>query len=98
MTTYKLVFRTRARKAFDRLDKAIRRQFSKKLAERLNNPRVPAHKLRSMPDCYRINLRSAGFRLIYRVEDDRMVVLVIAVASCADDEAYDNALIELSRL
>lgn len=91
MTTYKLVFRTRAQKAFDKLDTAIRRQFAKKLAERLNNPKVPADKLRS---CYRIQLRSAGSRLIYRFEDDRMVVLAIAVASRADDEAYDNASME----
>ena len=32
-----------------------------------------------MPDCYKIKRRSAGARLVYRVHDDRVVVVVIAV-------------------
>ena len=32
-----------------------------------------------MPDCYKIKLRAAGVRLIYRVENDVLVVLVLAI-------------------
>lgn len=32
-----------------------------------------------MPDCYKIKLRAAGYRLVYRVFDERIVVQVVAV-------------------
>ena len=98
LTTYRLVFRKRAQKAFDKLGTAVQRQLAKKLTERLSNSRVSAHALQDMPNCYRIKLRSAGFRLIYRVEDERMVVLVIAVGPRERNEAYDFAINELTRL
>jgi len=44
-----------------------------------------------LPDCYKIKLRKAGYRLIYRVVDDRLVVIVLAVGKRERDEAYDAA-------
>ena len=38
--TYRLLFKTEAKKEWDKLDSAIRTQFKKKLAERLEFPRV----------------------------------------------------------
>ena len=35
--------------------------------------------LSGMSDCYKIKLKAAGYRLVYRVEDDIMYVTVIAV-------------------
>jgi len=32
-----------------------------------------------MQDCYKIKLRSAGYRLVYQVRDGELVVSVIAV-------------------
>ncbi len=32
-----------------------------------------------MSDCYKIKLKAAGYRLVYRVEGDIMYVTVIAV-------------------
>ena len=63
----------------------------KKLTQRLANPPVPAAKLFGLPDCYKIKLRSAGFRLVYRVFDDRIVVQVIAVGKRDKDEVYNDA-------
>ena len=76
---YELDFDHRAKKEFDKLGESIRRRFQKKLAERLVLPRVEADRLADFQDCYKIKLRSDGYRLIYRVEDDVVVVLVIAV-------------------
>ena len=76
---YKLDFDRRAKREFDKLGETIRRRFQKKLAERLLEPRVDADRLSDMPDCYKIKLRSDGYRLIYRVEDDVVVVFVIAI-------------------
>ncbi len=89
---YELEFLPSAQKEWDKLGATVRTQFSKKLAQRLTNPRVPASKLFDMPDCYKIKLRSAGFRLVYRVFDDRIVVQVIAVGKRDHDEIYKDAV------
>ena len=78
-TLHELDFDHRAKKEFDKLGESIRRKFQKKLAERLVLSRVEADRLSDLRDCYKIKLRSDGYRLIYRVEDDVVVVLVIAV-------------------
>jgi mRNA interferase RelE/StbE len=41
-----------------------------------------------MTDCYKIKLRSAGFRLVYQVVDERLVVMVIAVGKRENDLVY----------
>ena len=91
MTTYRLIFKAKARKEWDKLDSSVRAQFQKKLRERLFHPRVVAARLRDLPDCYKIKLRNVGYRLIYRVDDDRVVVIVIAVGKREGDEAYESA-------
>ena len=91
-TNYALEFNLRAKKEFDRLDAAIRLQLAKKLKSRLAEPRVDADKLSGMPDCYKIKLRSSGYRLVYQVFDKRLVVLVIAVGKRENNQAYGAAL------
>ena len=72
------------------LDKAVRMQFSRKLEKLLVNPRIPSMKLSGYRDCYRIKLRKAGFRAIYHVSDQRIVVTVIRVGRRDKDEAYEK--------
>jgi mRNA interferase RelE/StbE len=57
-TIYKVLFRPRAKKRFDRLDTASQRQIAKKLIERCQHPRVPGDALARMADCYKIKLRA----------------------------------------
>jgi mRNA interferase RelE/StbE len=57
----------------------IRELFKKKLSERLEQPRVVSARLQHMPDCDKIKLRTAGYRLIYQVDDKVVVVTVVAV-------------------
>lgn len=91
MTTYKLTFLRDAKKEWDKLAPPLRKQFEKKLRERLDGPRIEAHRLHALPDCYKIKLRSAGYRLVYRVFDDRIVVQVVAIGKREREEAYRNA-------
>lgn len=91
MTTYRLEFLPSASKEWNKLGASIREQFKKKLRERLENPRVPAARLGELPDCYKIKLRSAGYRLVYRVEDERVVVTVVAVGKRDHDGVYKIA-------
>lgn len=74
-----------------KLDNSVKTQFKKKLRERLNNPRVSSAALAGMPDCYKIKLRKAGYRLIYRVDDDIIYVTVIAVGIRDKLKAYAAA-------
>jgi mRNA interferase RelE/StbE len=44
-----------------------------------------------MPGCYKIKLKDAGYRLVYRVFDDRIVVQVVAIGRRERDEVYKAA-------
>jgi mRNA interferase RelE/StbE len=89
--SYELGFREEALKEWSKLDSGIREQFKKKLAERLLHPRIPAAKLSGHPDRYKIKLRSVGYRLVYEVQDIRLVVLVVAVGRRDRDLVYKAA-------
>ena len=88
---YKLTFLRSAEKEWSKLGADIRLQFAKKLQERLEEPRVAYAKLQDFPDCYKIKLRSAGYRLVYRVFDDRIVVQVVAVGKRDKNKVYEAA-------
>lgn len=90
--TYSLAFRESALKEWKKLDPPIREQFKKKLAERLARPRVESARLSGMPDCYKIKLKSAGFRLVYQVEDKTVTVVVVAVGRRERNFVYKIAV------
>jgi mRNA interferase RelE/StbE len=58
--TYNLEFKESALKEWRKLDSSIREQFKKKLAERIENPRIESSKLSGMPDCYKIKRNRSG--------------------------------------
>jgi len=57
----------------------------------LLDPRIEANRLAGLPDCYKIKLRSSGYRLVYQVVDDDVVVFVVAVDKRERGEAYRKA-------
>jgi mRNA interferase RelE/StbE len=89
--TYKLEFLPSAHKEWNKLDHTLREQFKKKLGERLKLPRIPADALHGMPDCYKIKLKASGYRLVYQVIDERVVVSVLAVGKRERSSVYDAA-------
>ena len=89
--SYKLLFRAQAKKEWDRLDASIKSQFKKKLAERLEEPRIESARLNGMRNCYKIKLRSIGCRLVYQVRDDELVVSVVAVGKRERNAVYKAA-------
>ncbi len=88
---YHLQFLPSADKEWQKLNASIRLQFAKKLQDRLANPHVPSARLFDMPNCYKIKLRSAGYRLVYRVIDDCIVVQVVAVGKRERNQVYKIA-------
>ena len=89
--TYKLVFKVEAEKEWRKLDSTVREQLKKKLAERLENPHVPSARLSGLENCYKIKLRSPGYRLVYQVFDERVVVSVVAVGKRERNAVYESA-------
>jgi len=86
--SYSLEFHKKALREWKKLDPSIRQQLKKKLVERLETPRILADKLSGLDDLYKIKLRSSGFRLAYRVIDERIVVLLLAVGKREKDWIY----------
>ena len=69
----------------------IRDQLRAKPKERAENPCLPKSALRGVPDCYKVKLRQSGHRLVYRVEDNVPVILVIAIGRRDKDAVYEAA-------
>ncbi len=90
--TYRLVFKEDAKKEWDKLDTTIRSLFVKKLRERIEHPRVESTRLSGMKDCYKIKLRRAGYRLVYQVRDNELVVSVVAVGKRERNQVYKTAI------
>jgi mRNA interferase RelE/StbE len=88
--SYKLEFLPSARKEWDKLGETIRLQFVKKLRERLENPHIPSAALHGMNAHYKIKLRQAGYRLVYRVNDQTITVIVVAVGKRERGEVYET--------
>lgn len=91
MKTYELEFLEDALKEWNKLGSNVRKLFAKTLRERLVQPHVPSARLSGMRDCYKIKLRAAGYRLVYQVEDEKLVVLVVAVGRRDRSQVYKAA-------
>lgn len=89
--TYDLAFSEKAWKEWRKLGSTLREQFKKKLQERLSNPHIPGDRLNGLGNAYKIKLNSAGYRLVYRVIDEMLVVTVIAVGKRERGEVYTDA-------
>ncbi len=90
--TYKLDFKKSALKEWQKLGSTIRDQLKKKLAERLENPHVPAAKLSGADNLYKIKLRQSGYRLVYQVEDNIITVVVLSIGKRERNDVYKSAL------
>ena len=92
MSGYVLQFDPRALKEWRALAQTIQSQFQKALARRLESPRLETARLSGeLKDCYKIKLRASGYRLIYRVIDSQVVVLVLAIGERDKAKAYTQA-------
>ena len=92
MPTYKIQFIPSALKDWRGIDHALKAQLSKKLEQIAENPHIPSARMRGYIGAYRIKARSAGFRLIYQVDDDIITVFVIAIGKRERAEAFETGL------
>ena len=89
--TYELAFDPRALKEWHKLGDTVKIQFKKKLAEVLSSPRIESARLHDLPDCYKIKLRSSGYRMVYQVREERVTVFVVAVGKRERMAVYQQA-------
>ena len=87
--TYKLTFLKQAKKEWDKLDSQVQSQFKKKLIERLENPIVSKDRLSGFEDCFKIKLRTSGYRLVYKIFKERITIQVITIAKRDKNLVYD---------
>lgn len=94
---YKLRFMPEALEEWHQLDGSVKSKLKKLLAKRLDQPHVPGGELHGpLAGCYKIKLRQQGVRLVYSVEDDHLLVTVIAVDKREDGVVYQSSLARLS--
>jgi len=76
---YKLKFLPSALKEWQKLAPEIKEQFKKLLERRLENPHINAARITEYKNHFKIKLRSAGYRLVYEVDEGEITVYVICV-------------------
>lgn len=90
------MFLPEALREFREFDGSVRTVLKKLLAKRLDKPHVPGGELHGdLANCYKIKLLKQGVRLVYQVEDGRLIVLVLAVDKREDSAAYKSAMSRL---
>lgn len=89
---FDLQFHPDALAEWRRLDGSSRTRLKSKLQERLEYPHVPADRVHGGSNLYKIKLRALGYRLVYQVRDQQLIVLVLAVGKRERLAAYQAAL------
>ena len=91
-TKYTLKFVPDAWREWQALDGSIKQALKALLAKHLQSPHVPGALLhRELAGCYKIKLLKQGYRLVYMVEDDALLVLVLSVGKREDSVVYAAA-------
>ena len=78
--TYRVEFRPAAARELGKLDRSARDRIAKAIALLAEEPRPPAAKMLTGDEAPRLwRVRTGDYRVIYSIEDDVLLVLVINV-------------------
>lgn len=87
---YSLQILPEAKPEWSKLNPSVKKQLEKKLREVLEEPIRPNQALTGgLIGHYKIKIKRPGYRIIYRVEQDQLVVVLIAAGKRED--IYDIA-------
>ena len=90
---YRLQFVPSAWAEWQKLDGSVKEPLRKLLKKRLDNPHVPGAALHgALAGHYKIKLNKQGYRLVYGVQDDVLIVMVMAVDKREDSVVYQSAV------
>lgn len=91
-TRYRLQFVPSAWAEWQKLDGSVKEPLRKLLKKRLDNPHVPGAALHgALTGHYKIKLNRQGYRLVYGVQEDVLIVMVMAVDKREDGLGYQLA-------
>jgi mRNA interferase RelE/StbE len=76
---YQLVFSRQASKTFRRIPTDTAENIRKKLELLANEPYAPNNNVKKLVERSGYRLRVGDWRVIYEIEDDRLVILIVAV-------------------
>lgn len=94
---YRLQFVPSAWVEWQKLDGSVKEPLRKLLKKRLDNPHVPGAALHgALAGHYKIKLNKQGYRLVYGVQDDVLIVMVMAVDKREDSVVYQSAMARVS--
>lgn len=74
---YSIEFLPSAARALAKLDRVVQRRIARRIDGLAADPRAGAVKLRGADEVWRA--RVGGYRVLYAIEDERLVILVFAV-------------------
>ncbi len=96
---YRLQFVPSAWAEWQALDGSVKEPLRKLLKKRLDNPHVPGGALHgALSGYYKIKLRKQGYRMVYGVQDDILIVMVMSVDKREDSAVYQSALARVSEM
>ena len=98
---YRLQFVPSAWAEWQALDGSVKEPLRKLLKKRLDNPHVLGGELHgALSGFYKIKHRKQGYRLVYGVEDDILMVMVMVMAVDKREGAsvYESALVRITQL
>jgi len=94
---FRLQFVPSAWAEWQKLDGSVKEPLRKLLKKRLDNPHVPSAALHgALAGHYKIKLNKQGYRLVYGVQDDVLIVMVMAVDKREDSMVYQSAMARVS--
>lgn len=86
---YGIAFAENALKSWKKLDHTIKEQFAKKLEKLVVDPTQAPMLRGDLHGLYKVKLKSSGYRLVYKIQDSELVILVLNVGKRENDEIYD---------
>lgn len=87
---YQFAIIPQALKEWSDLNYSIKAQFISKLHKLKFNP-VTNNRLSGLKGCYKIKLKRAGYRLVYQIVEDKVIILIWAVDKRDDSKVYKSA-------
>lgn len=94
---FRIRFTDDALKDWHKLDNSIKSELMKNLQPRLENPAIESSRLKgTLGDCYKVKAPVTGYRLVYRIVDDVLVILVVAVGKRERSKVYKLAAKRMS--
>ncbi len=79
---FRVEFLPSAARSLEKLDRTVQRRIARRIDRLAVDPRADAMKLRETDDVWRA--RAGDYRVLYSIEDERLLVLVIKVGHRRD--------------